>query len=66
MIYSDRELREVGLIRTWDGRLLDNRDGFYDDHPDPSAVYDARTSVVVSRGLLDALLACWVEHQKPE
>ena len=52
MIYSNRELREMGLVRTSDGALLDNRDGFYDDAPDHLSEYDTRTMVAVSKSLL--------------
>ena len=53
---SDRELREAGFIRADDGVLLDNRDGFYEIHPDNFIrTYDCRTCVAVSRTELDRL-----------
>jgi hypothetical protein len=48
---------ELGLIRSPDGALLDNRDGFYDEHPDTIETYDCRTHVAVSRALLSKLIA---------
>jgi hypothetical protein len=55
-LLGDREIRELGFVRASDGALLDNRDGFYDEHPDPIRSYDSRTMVAVSRSLLNKLL----------
>lgn len=55
---SDRELRELGFVRARDGVLLDNRDGFYDAHPDDFIrEYDIRTHVAISRSLLRKILS---------
>ena len=63
MTCQDRELESHGFLRTWDGKALDNRDGFYDDHPDTIATYDTRAYTVISRSLLEKLLVCWAEKQ---
>ena len=58
--WHDRELNEVGLVRARDGTLLDNRDGFYDEHSDDFIrTYDCRTCAVISRSLLAKLLEWW-------
>lgn len=60
---SDRELRELGFVRARDGALLDNRDGFYDAHPDDFIrEYDIRTCVAISRSLLRKIL---LDAQRP-
>lgn len=41
-------LEEGFVIR--DGVVLDNRDGFYDNVPDPIRTYDSRTRYVMVRG----------------
>lgn len=53
---SDREWRELGYIRAHDGALLDDRDGFYSEHPDPIQTYDRRTHVAISHSLLEKLV----------
>jgi len=53
---NDSELHGLGYIRTIDGKLLSNQDGFYDDHPDFLGTYDTRTMVAVSKSLLFKLL----------
>ena len=63
MTCQDRELESHGFLRTWDGKALDNRDGFYDDHPDTIATYDTRTYTAIGHGLLEKLLVCWAVQQ---
>lgn len=53
---NDKELRGLGYVRAWDGAILDNRDHFFDAHPDPVSTYDTRTHVAVSKSLLFKLL----------
>lgn len=55
-LLNDRELAALGYVRGWDGTLLDNRDGFFDEHADPIRTYDSRTMVAVSRSLLFKLI----------
>lgn len=60
VFWADRELNEVGLVRARDGTLLDNRDGFYNEHPeDFIRTYDCRRCAVISLGLLEKLLDGW-------
>jgi len=55
--FNDRELAALGYVRGADGLLLDNRDGFFSDHPDDFLDrYDRRKSVAISRDLLDKLV----------
>lgn len=56
-LISARECKELGLHVSRDGKLVDNRDGFYDRHPeDHIRTYDARTMVTVSKSLMGKLL----------
>ena len=62
--WADRELNEVGLVRAHDGALLDNRDGFYDEHSDNFIrTYDCRVCTAISRSLLDKLITVWVRDE---
>lgn len=56
-LFNDRELKEVGYVRTREGYLADNRDNFYDENPDDYLrVYDCRTYVAVSRSLIAKMI----------
>lgn len=55
--HSDAELRALGFVRAPDGYLLDNRDGFYDEHPDDFiGTYDNRTHAAIRYALLQKLM----------
>jgi len=45
----------------WDGAICDNRDHFFEAHPDPVGTYDTRTYVAVSKSLLFKLLEAYEE-----
>ena len=54
---NDKVLNELGWIRTPDGAILDNRDGFYTDHPESFVgEYDTRTCVPIRKDLLMKLI----------
>lgn len=64
--WNRRELNEMGYVVASDGAMLDNRDGFYDDHPDDfirtydcrtRATYNPDTHIVMSRGLWEKIAA---------
>lgn len=66
-LLNDRELAALGYVRDRDGVLLDNRDGFFEDHPDPIRTYDSRTHIAVSRSLLWKLIdAALAPEERPE
>lgn len=51
---------EKGFIQH-NGAVLDNRDGFYDQIPDPLRQYDSRTHVAIPRARLEELLRLELE-----
>lgn len=61
--FSDRELHELGMVRAIDGVLLDNRDDFYADHPDPVRTFDSRTMVAVSKTLFSKMLTDFMREE---
>lgn len=52
----DRELREMGLLRSRDGRMLNNKNGFYDDVPDTLNEYDINACIAIRRETLRKLI----------
>ena len=61
VILTDKEIRALGYVRSTDGAILDNRDHFYNEHPDPMSSYDTRTMVAVSKPVLLELLRVYEE-----
>ena len=63
--WNRRELKEMGYIVSRDGAMLDNRDGFHDDHADDFIrtydcrtrdTYNPQTHVVMSRPLWEKIV----------
>ncbi len=63
--WNRRELKEMGYIVSRDGAMLDNLDGFHDDHEDDFVrtydcrtrdTYNRQTHIVMSRSLWDKII----------
>ncbi len=62
----NKELEGMGLVRTGDGFILDNKDGFYSDNQDFIGLYDSRTCKAINKTVIIRMFSFLNECQVDE